>query len=79
MELRLDRALSDKRVFPAINLPQSGTRRDELLYHPQEFERLSSLRRQLANLPALEAMEVLTQALRNTESNAELLLKGLRL
>lgn len=78
MELRLDRALSDKRVFPAINLPQSGTRRDELLYHPQEFERLSTVRRQLASLPAIEAMEMLNQALQNTESNAELLLKGLR-
>jgi transcription termination factor Rho len=78
MELRLDRTLSEKRVFPAINLPQSGTRRDELLYHPKEFERISALRRQLAGLPAMEATEVLNQALRNTTSNAELLLKGMR-
>jgi transcription termination factor Rho len=78
MELRLDRTLSEKRVFPAINLPQSGTRRDELLYHPREFERVSTLRRQLAGLPAMEATEVLNQALRNTTSNAELLLKGMR-
>ena len=68
----------EKRVFPAINLPQSGTRRDELLYHPKEFERISALRRQLAGLPAMEATEVLNQALRNTTSNAELLLKGMR-
>jgi transcription termination factor Rho len=78
MELRLDRALSEKRVFPAINIPQSGTRRDELLYHPQEFDRLSTLRRQLAALPPLEATEALAQALRNTSSNSEFLLRGFR-
>jgi transcription termination factor Rho len=78
MELRLDRALSDKRVFPAINILQSATRRDELLYHPQEFERISVLRRQLAALPPLEATEVLLHALKATKSNAELLLTGLR-
>ena len=78
MELRLDRALSDKRIFPAINIPQSGTRRDELLYHPKEFERLTLLRRQLAALPAQEATEILNQNLRNFDSNAELLLRGIR-
>ena len=78
MELRLDRALSEKRIFPAINIPQSGTRRDELLYHPKEFERLSLLRRQLAALPAQEATEILNQNLRNFGSNAELLLRGIR-
>jgi transcription termination factor Rho len=78
MELRLDRALSDKRIFPAINIPQSGTRRDELLYHPKEFERLSLLRRQLAALPAQEATEILNQNLRNFGSNAELLIRGIR-
>jgi transcription termination factor Rho len=78
MEIRLDRALSDKRVFPAINFLASGTRRDELLYHPQEFEKINVLRRQLAALPAMEATEVLLHALRATNSNAELLLSGLR-
>jgi transcription termination factor Rho len=78
MELRLDRALSEKRIFPAINIPQSGTRRDELLYHPKEFDKISVLRRQLAALPAIEATEMLNQALRNHSSNAELLLRGLR-
>jgi transcription termination factor Rho len=78
MELRLDRALSDKRIFPAIKIPQSGTRRDELLYHPKEFERLTLLRRQLAALPAQEATEILNQNLRVFESNAELLLRGIR-
>ena len=78
MEVRLDRGLSDKRIFPAINFLQSATRRDELLYHPQEFEKISVLRRQLAILPALEATEVLVHALRHTKNNAELLLTGLR-
>jgi transcription termination factor Rho len=78
MELRLDRDLSDKRVFPAINILASATRRDELLYHPDEFERVNTLRRQLAALPPMEATDVLLHALRATTSNAELLLSGLR-
>jgi transcription termination factor Rho len=78
MELHLDRGLSDKRIFPAINSLASATRRDELLYHPQEFERITVLRRQLAALPPLEATEVLMHAIRATKSNAELLLTGLR-
>lgn len=78
MEIRLDRGLSDKRVFPAINFLQSATRRDELLYHPDEFDRISILRRQLAVLPTLEATEVLVHALHATKNNAELLLTGLR-
>ncbi len=78
MELHLDRGLSDKRVFPAINFLASATRRDELLYHPDEFQRISVLRRQLAALPPLEATEVLIHAIKSTKSNAELLLAGLR-
>jgi len=78
MEIKLDRNLSDKRIFPAIDMLASATRRDELLYHPQEFEKIMVLRRQLAALPSLEATEVLIHALRATKSNAELLLSGLR-
>ncbi len=78
MELHLDRGLSDKRVFPAINILSSATRRDELLYHPQEFERVNILRRQLAAFPPAEATEILIHALKSTRSNAELLLTGLR-
>ncbi len=78
MELRLDRGLSDKRVFPAINFLASATRRDELLYHPAEWDKIMVLRRQLAALPPLEATEVLIHALKSTKSNAELLLSGLR-
>ena len=78
MEVKLDRFLSDRRVFPAIDLLQSATRRDELLYHPDEFNRIMVLRRQLASLPALEATEVLIHALKATQSNAQLLMGGLR-
>jgi transcription termination factor Rho len=74
MELRLDRSLAEKRVFPAINIPQSGTRRDELLYHPAEFEKVNLVRRKLATLPPIESMEYLSGILKATTSNAELLL-----
>lgn len=78
MEIRLDRTLSDKRVFPALNILASGTRRDELLYHPLEFAKITVLRKQLAALPSVEATEVLISAIKATKSNAELLLAGLR-
>jgi len=78
MELHLDRSLSDQRIFPAIHIVNSGTRREELLYHPAEFERITLLRRELAQLPSVEAMEVLLANLKATRTNAELLLTGLR-
>jgi transcription termination factor Rho len=78
MEVHLDRSIAEQRIFPAIHIVKSGTRREELLYHPDEHERIIILRRQLSELPATEAMEVLAANLRNTRSNAELLLTGLR-
>ncbi len=78
MEIHLDRSLSDKRLFPAIHITQSGTRRDELLYHPDEFALVAALRKQLAQVPAIDAMETLQHNIMATGSNAELLLKGLR-
>jgi transcription termination factor Rho len=78
MELHLDRTLVEKRLYPAIHILKSGTRRDDLLYHPEEFQRVLILRKKLAQLPAMEAMEVLLQMLRATKTNAELLLTGLR-
>ncbi len=77
MELHLDRELSEKRIFPAIHGLKSGTRKDEALYHPDEFKRISMIRRQMAQLPAGEAMEVLIKYVHSTSSNAELLLRGL--
>ena len=78
MELHLDRGLAEQRIFPAIHILNSGTRREELLYHPEEFERVTLLRRELAQLPSGEAMEVLLANLKATRTNAELLLTGLR-
>ncbi|HEY0790296.1 MAG TPA: transcription termination factor Rho [Chthoniobacterales bacterium] len=78
MELHLDRTLVEKRVYPAIHILKSGTRRDELLYHPDEFQRVSQLRKRLAQLPAIEATETLVQTLKATRTNAELLLTALR-
>jgi transcription termination factor Rho len=78
MELHLDRTLVEKRVYPAIHVLKSGTRRDDLLYHPDEYERVTLLRKKLAQLPAIEAMEVLVGQLKATKTNAELLLTALR-
>jgi transcription termination factor Rho len=78
MEVKLDRYIAERRIFPAIDLLQSATRRDELLYHPQEYEKVAILRKQLAALPPAEATEVLLHAIKSTKSNAELLMGGLR-
>lgn len=78
MEVHLDRSIAEQRIFPAIHIIKSGTRREELLYHPDEYEKVVVLRRQLSELPAAEAMEVLASNLRHTRFNAELLLGGLK-
>ncbi len=78
MELHLDRMLAEKRVFPAIHIARSATRRDDLLYHPDEYERVQLFRKQLLQLPIGEAMEVLLSHLSATKTNAELLLGGVR-
>jgi transcription termination factor Rho len=74
MELHLDRRLVDKRVWPAIDINRSGTRKEELLLHAQEIDRVRILRRVLADMHPVEAMEMLTTRLRKTKSNAEFLL-----
>ena len=74
MELRLDRALSDRRIFPAINIEQSGTRREDLLFHPDELSRVWALRKALTPVGAAEAMDVLLKRMRLTGSNAEFLM-----
>ncbi|HMF11024.1 MAG TPA: transcription termination factor Rho [Gemmataceae bacterium] len=73
MELHLDRRLVDKRVWPAIDINRSGTRKEELLLHPEELDRVRTLRRVLADMHPTEAMELLTSRLRKTKSNAEFL------
>lgn len=77
MEVRLDRELAEQRIFPAIHIPQSGTRNDDRLYHPEEMEKVLEIRRQLASLPVGEAIENLLKNLAKTGTNAELLMSGL--
>ena len=74
MELGLDRALVEKRIFPAINVEKSGTRKEELLLHPDEIGRIWTLRKALNGVPAVEAMELLINRLKKTKSNAEFLM-----
>jgi transcription termination factor Rho len=74
MELNLDRQLVDKRVFPAINIEKSGTRKEELLLHAEELNRTWILRRALNGVPPVEAMEMIVKRLKNTKSNAEFLI-----
>ncbi|MBN1675982.1 MAG: transcription termination factor Rho [Kiritimatiellae bacterium] len=74
MELCLDRHLVDKRIFPAINMEKSGTRKEELLLHPDELGKIWILRRALNGVPAVEAMETIVTQLKKTKSNAEFLM-----
>lgn len=78
LEVFLDRDLSEKRIYPAINILDSGTRKADLLYHPDEYMRINLLRKQLAQVPAVEAMEKLVRNVKRTSSNIELLLSGLK-
>ncbi len=73
MEINLDRRLSDKRVFPAIDIQRSGTRKDELLLPPDELSRVWVLRKVLSPLSTVEAMELLLSRLTKTKSNTEFL------
>ncbi len=73
MELHLDRALSDKRIFPALNFEKSGTRKEELLYHKDELQKIYSLRRAMKGIPSTEAMEMLITRVKKTKTNAEFL------
>ncbi|MDE6576003.1 MAG: transcription termination factor Rho [Opitutales bacterium] len=74
MELHLDRSISDKRIFPAINLERSGTRKEELLYHPDELTKVYSLRRAFQGVPPVEAMEMLINRLKKCPTNVEFLM-----
>ena len=73
MELHLDRELSNKRIFPALDFEKSGTRKEELLYHAEELTKIYSLRRSLKGVPPAEAMEMFIQRVRKTKNNPEFL------
>ncbi len=75
MELCLDRSIADRRIFPAINIEKSGTRKEELLMHPEELKRVWTLRRALHGVNQAEAMEMMVNKLKKTSSNPELLMK----
>jgi len=74
MELHLDRRLVDKRIYPAINIEASGTRKEELLLHRDELPRVWTLRRAMTGVPPVEAMEVLISKLKKMSTNAEFLM-----
>ena len=74
MELVLDRRLADRRLYPSIDLVKSGTRKEELLYHPNELEKIYLLRQAVADLAPMDAMNLLISRLKKTASNVEFLL-----
>ena len=74
MEINLERKLADRRIFPAIDINRSGTRKEELLVNPDELQLIWLLRKMLAPLNPIEAMEKMTAMIKNTQSNVELLL-----
>lgn len=73
LEIVLDRKLAERRVFPAISIPQSGTRKEERLFPPQMYQQIVLLRRALSAMKPVEAMEMLVQMLPKYQSNAEFL------
>ena len=75
MELILDRKLSDRRLFPAIDIPKSGTRKEEKLFNGKHIEAIRKLRRTMVDLNPVEAMETLIAALKKHKTNEELLAK----
>jgi len=74
MEIQLDRNLFQRRIYPAIDIKRSNTRKEELLLHPDELPRVWALRKVLNELNSVEAMELLKDKLGKTKSNAEFLL-----
>ena len=74
MELQLDRKLSNRRIFPAIDVPGSGTRREDLLMDAETLKRVWILRKYMSDMTSVEAMELLLERMRGTRSNEEFLL-----
>ena len=73
MELHLDRRLVERRLFPAIDINKSGTRREELLHTQEEQNKVWILRRFLSNMNSVDAMELVLDKMRGTKTNAEFL------
>jgi len=75
MELKLDRRLADRRIFPAVDIEASGTRREEILMAPDELKVIWKLRRVLHALDSQQGLELLLTKLRDTKSNYEFLMQ----
>jgi transcription termination factor Rho len=73
-EIVLERRLAEKRIFPAINIHSSGTRKEELLFHPDELEKVYRMRQALSDLSPVDAMNLLLNKLKKTDSNVTFLL-----
>ena len=73
MELQLDRMLANKRIFPAVNIVQSSTRRDDLLQDRMTLDRMWILRKFLTDMNPIEAMTEMKQRIQNTKTNEEFL------
>ena len=71
MELHLDRKLSEKRIFPAISLNKSGTRREDLLMDQDELEAIWAMRRAMANRPTADVTEEIVENLAHTRTNKD--------
>lgn len=74
MELQLDRKLSNRRMFPAIDVPASGTRREDLLMDKDTLAKIWILRKYMSDMNPIEAMEFLQEHMKGTRSNEEFLL-----
>jgi transcription termination factor Rho len=73
MEIHLDRKLTEKRMFPSIDINRSGTRKEELLLPPEDLNRIWILRKLLSPLSSVDSMEFLLEKLRGTKTNADFL------
>jgi transcription termination factor Rho len=71
MELVLDRKIADRRIYPAIDVQRTSTRREELLLEPEELNKTYLLRNFLADMPAVEAIEFLLERIKRTKTNPE--------
>ena len=70
-ETILDRKISDKRIFPAIDITKSGTRREELIFNQNDLQKMNVLRRIIASMGAMDAIEFINSKLKNTKSNSD--------
>jgi transcription termination factor Rho len=72
-EIVLDRKMADRRIYPAVDINRSGTRKEELLLHPDELSRVWILRKVLSPLPPVECMELILDKVGKTEANKDFL------